>query len=179
MKTYKVLQILINTIVTCKNSSYLTSGALTGVNVISYNRYRLTVETENGKREVFDEVKDISDVIVGDIIYFEDNGKYVKRVTDEIGILRQKEREDIYMSKIGMKVASTRDIIEQLQAYERLHGIGAITGLATVCNGDRTIEYKFEIANDSDYNRVFHNDDKHFKTTVVEIPSVLDTELFE
>ena len=36
-----------------------------------------------------------------------------------------------------------------------------------------------EIANDSDYNRVFHNDDKHFKTTVVEIPSVLDTELFE
>lgn len=83
------------------------------------------------------------------------------------------------MSKIGMKVASTRDIIEQLQAYERLHGIGAITGLATVCNGDRTIEYKFEIANDSDYNRVFHNDDKHFKTTVVEIPSVLDTELFE
>lgn len=83
MKTYKVLQILINTIVTSKNSSYLTSGALTGVNVISYNRYRLTVETENGKRKVFDEVIDISDAIVGDIIYFEDNdNKYVKRVTE-------------------------------------------------------------------------------------------------
>ena len=83
MKTYKVLQILINTIVTSKNSSYLTSGALTGVNVISCNRYRLTVETENGKRKVFDEVIDISDVIVGDIIYFEDNdNKYVKRVTE-------------------------------------------------------------------------------------------------
>ena len=82
MKTYKVLQILINTIVTSKNSSYLTSGALTGVNVISYNRYRLTVETENGKRKVFDKVIDISDAIVGDIIYFEDNdNKYVKRVS--------------------------------------------------------------------------------------------------
>lgn len=83
MKTYKVLQILSNTMVTSKNSSYLTSGALTGVNVISYNRYRLTVETENGKRKVFDEVIDISDTIVGDIIYFEDNdNKYVKRVTE-------------------------------------------------------------------------------------------------
>lgn len=83
MKTYKVLQILVNTTVTSKNSSYLTSGALTGVNVISYNRYRLTVETENGKRKVFDEVIDISDAIVGDIIYFEDNdNKYVKRVTE-------------------------------------------------------------------------------------------------
>lgn len=83
MKTYKVLQILVNTTVTSKNSSYLTSGALTGVNVISYQRYRLTVETENGKRKVFDEVIDISDAIVGDIIYFEDNdNKYVKRVTE-------------------------------------------------------------------------------------------------
>ena len=83
MKTYKVLQILINTIVTSKNSSYLTSGALTDVNVISRHRYRLTVETENGKRKVFDEVIDISDAIVGDIIYFEDNdNKYVKRVTE-------------------------------------------------------------------------------------------------
>ena len=78
-----MLQILINTIVTSKNTSFLTSGALTGVNVISYNRYRLTVETENGKRKVFDEVIDISDAIVGDIIYFEDNdNKYVKRVTE-------------------------------------------------------------------------------------------------
>ena len=83
MKTYKVLQILINTTVTSKNTSFLTSGALTGVNVVSYNRYRLTVETENGKRKVFDEVIDISDAIVGDIIYFEDNdNKYVKRVTE-------------------------------------------------------------------------------------------------
>lgn len=82
MSKYKILQILVNTTVTSKSSSYLTSGALTSVNVISCNTYRLTVETENGKREVFDEVKGISDAIVGDIIYFEDNGKYVKRVTD-------------------------------------------------------------------------------------------------
>lgn len=81
--------------------------------------------------------------------------------------------------KIGVKVASTRDIIERLQEYERLHGVGAVTGLATICNGDRTVEYKFEIANDSDYNRVFNNSDNHFKETVIEIPSVLDTELFE
>lgn len=81
--------------------------------------------------------------------------------------------------KIGMKVASTRDIIERLQEYERIHGVGAVTGLATICNGDRTVEYKFEIANDSDYNRVFNNNDNHFKETVIEIPSVLDTELFE
>ena len=83
MKTYKILQILVNTTVKSQNSSYLTSGALTGVNVISYQRYRLTVETENGKRKVFDEVIDISDAIVGDIIYFEDNdNQYVKRVTE-------------------------------------------------------------------------------------------------
>ena len=83
MSKYTILQILVNTTVTSKNGSYLTSGALTGVNVISYNRYRLTVETENGKRKVFDEVIDISDAIVGDIIYFEDNdNKYVKRVTE-------------------------------------------------------------------------------------------------
>lgn len=81
--------------------------------------------------------------------------------------------------KIGMKVASTRDIIERLQEYERIHGVGAVTGLTTICNGDRTVEYKFEIANDSDYNRVFNNNDNHFKETVIEIPSVLDTELFE
>lgn len=83
MKKYKVLQILVNTMVTCKNTSYLTSGALTGINVISQNRYRLTIETENGKRKVFDDVIDISDAIVGDLIYFEDNdNKYVKRVTE-------------------------------------------------------------------------------------------------
>ena len=81
--------------------------------------------------------------------------------------------------KIGMKVASTRDIIERLQEYERTHGVGAVTGLTTICNGDRTVEYKFEIANDSDYNRVFNNNDNHFKETVIEIPYVLDTELFE
>ena len=81
--------------------------------------------------------------------------------------------------KIGMKVASTRDIIERLQEYERIHGVGAVTGLTTICNGDRTVEYKFEITNDSDYNRVFNNNDNHFKETVIEIPSVLDTELFE
>lgn len=82
MKKYKILQILVNTTVKSKNSSYLTNGALTGVNVISCNTYRLTVETESGTRKVFDEVANINDTIVGDIVYFEDNGKCVKRVTD-------------------------------------------------------------------------------------------------
>ena len=77
------------------------------------------------------------------------------------------------------KVASTREIIEKLEAYEKIHGVGAVVGILLVCNGDRTVEYKFEIANDSDYNRVFNNEDEHYKETVIEISSILDDDLFE
>ena len=76
------------------------------------------------------------------------------------------------------KVASTREIIEKLEAYEKIHGVGAVIGIATVRNGDRTVEYKLEIANDSDWNRVFNNDGS-YKETVIEISSIDDNELFK
>ena len=76
------------------------------------------------------------------------------------------------------KVASTREIIEKLEAYEKIHGVGAVIGITTVCNGDRTVEYKLEIANDSDLNRVFNNDGS-YKETVIEISSIDDNELFK
>lgn len=76
------------------------------------------------------------------------------------------------------KVASTREIIEKLEAYEKIHGIGAVTGISTVCNGSRTVEYKLNIANNSDYNRVF-NKDNSYKETIIEISSIEDEELFE
>lgn len=76
------------------------------------------------------------------------------------------------------KVASTKEIIEKLQEYEEKHGIGAVIGISTVCNGDRTIEYIFEIANDSDYNRVFNNKDDHYKEIHIEISSVDDNIFF-
>lgn len=79
---------------------------------------------------------------------------------------------------IGMKVASTREIIEKLQEYEKQNGVGAVVGISTIMNGDRTIEYKLRIANDSDYNRAFKRDGK-YKETEIEISSIEDTVLFE
>lgn len=79
---------------------------------------------------------------------------------------------------IGIKVASTREIIEKLQAYEKLNGVGAVVGIATICNGNRDIEYKIKIANNSDYNRVFKNDGK-YKETEIEISSIDDLDLFK
>lgn len=34
----------------------------------------------------------------------------------------------------------TREIIEKLETYEKIHEVGAATGISTVCNGDRTVE---------------------------------------
>lgn len=79
---------------------------------------------------------------------------------------------------IGMKVASTREIIEKLQEYEKENGVGAVIGISTIANGDRTVEYKLMIANDSDYNRVFKKNGK-YKETEIEISSINDTLLFE
>jgi len=76
-----------------------------------------------------------------------------------------------------MKVASTREMIEKLQEYERTNDVGAIVCIATVCNGDRKVEYRVEIANDSDMNRVFKKDG-NYKEKVVEISSIDDDELF-
>lgn len=79
---------------------------------------------------------------------------------------------------IAIKVASTREIIEKLQKYEKENGVGAVIGIGIIGNGDRTVEYRFRIANDSDYNRVFNNDGK-YKVTEIEISSIEDTELFK
>lgn len=35
------------------------------------------------------------------------------------------------------KCASTRAIIEHLQAYEKLHGIGSVESIGSVCSGSR------------------------------------------
>lgn len=79
---------------------------------------------------------------------------------------------------IGMKVASTREIIEKLQEYEKQNGVGAVVGISTIMNGDRTVEYKLRIANDSDCNRVFKKNGK-YKETEIEISSIDDIILFE
>lgn len=77
-----------------------------------------------------------------------------------------------------MKVASTREMIEKLQEYEKENGVGAVVGISTIMNGDRTVEYTLRIANDSDYNRVFKKDGK-YKETEIEISSIEDIKLFE
>ena len=77
----------------------------------------------------------------------------------------------------GMKVASTHQVIEILQQYEKENGIGAIVNIGTHMAGDRENEYCFEIVNDSNANRVLAKDAK-YKRINVEIPSVLDSTLF-
>ena len=77
-----------------------------------------------------------------------------------------------------VKVASTREIIRKLQDYEKENGIGAVIGIATVGNGNRTIEYKLMVANDSNYNKI-HKKDGKYKETEIEISSINDLELFE
>lgn len=59
-----------------------------------------------------------------------------------------------------IKVASTSDVIRLLQEYEAEHGTGAIHGISTICQGDRTVEY------------VFYISDQSCIDTKLEIPSV-------
>ena len=44
-----------------------------------------------------------------------------------------------------IKTASTREIIEYLEAYEKIHGIGSVTSIGSVCSGRRDVEYIFYI----------------------------------
>lgn len=80
---------------------------------------------------------------------------------------------------LNNKVASTSEVIKKLQEYEKENGVGAITNISTICNGDRDVEYIFKIVNDSVHNRAFNNADNHCKSTLVEISSINDTELFK
>lgn len=76
-----------------------------------------------------------------------------------------------------MKAASTHELIEKLQAYEKENGIGAIIGIGTYCAGDRENQYEIEIANDSIKNRIFVADGS-YKETKIDISAVSDDELF-
>lgn len=58
------------------------------------------------------------------------------------------------------KTASTRQIIEYLQAYEKIHGIGSIDSIGSVCSGSRDTEY------------IFYIEDKNDNETRVEIPTM-------
>ena len=64
------------------------------------------------------------------------------------------------------KTASTRDIIEYLEAYEKIHGVGSVTSIGSVCSGRRDIEYIFYIV------------DKNHATTPVSILTVYEEELW-
>lgn len=58
------------------------------------------------------------------------------------------------------KTASTREIIEYLQAYEKQYGIGSVESIGSVCSGSRETEY------------IFHVEDKNGKELTIEIPSL-------
>ena len=58
------------------------------------------------------------------------------------------------------KTACTREIIEYLEAYEKIHGIGAVESIGTVCSGNRDVEYIFDI------------EDRNGVQTHVEIPTL-------
>lgn len=66
-----------------------------------------------------------------------------------------------------MKTASTRQIIEYLEAYEKIHGVGSVTSIGTICNGWRTVEY------------IFYIKDQNKNETRVEIPSLEEKSLWE
>lgn len=65
-----------------------------------------------------------------------------------------------------MKTASTRQIIEYLEAYEKIHGVGSLVNIGRYCSGNRKFEYCFDIK------------DKHGKTVCIEIPSMEEENLF-
>ena len=65
------------------------------------------------------------------------------------------------------KCASTRAIIEHLQAYEKLHGIGSVESIGSVCSGSRKTEY------------IFHIEDKAGNECTVEIPSKEKNEIWK
>ena len=65
-----------------------------------------------------------------------------------------------------MKTASTREIIEYLEAYEKIHGVGSVTSIGGVCSGWRDTEYIFSIK------------DKNGNEERVEIPSIEEETLW-
>lgn len=66
-----------------------------------------------------------------------------------------------------MKTASTREIIEYLQAYEKIHGIGVLRSITGVLDGSKTIKCVLSIM------------DKNGKEIEVEIPVVEEDDLWK
>lgn len=66
-----------------------------------------------------------------------------------------------------MKTASTKQIIEYLEAYEKIHGVGSVTSIGSICSGWRDIEY------------IFYIRDQNKNEVRVEIPSITERELWE
>lgn len=65
-----------------------------------------------------------------------------------------------------MKTASTRQIIEYLEAYEKIHGVGSVTSIGSVCSGSRDVEY------------IFYIRDKNKNEVRVEIPTLEEKTLW-
>ena len=65
-----------------------------------------------------------------------------------------------------MLTASTREIIEYLEAYEKIHGVGSVASIGSVCSGSRKVEY------------IFYIKDKYGNEVRVEIPSVEEKTLW-
>lgn len=67
---------------------------------------------------------------------------------------------------IKMLTASTREIIEYLEAYEKIHGVGSVASIGSVCAGNRDVEY------------IFYIKDKYGREVRVEIPSIEEETLW-
>lgn len=65
-----------------------------------------------------------------------------------------------------MKTASAREIIEYLEAYEKIHGVGSVVSIGSVCAGNRDVEY------------IFYIKDKNGHEARVEIPSLEEKTLW-
>lgn len=71
-----------------------------------------------------------------------------------------------YLEGIMIKTASTREIIEYLEAYEKIHGVGSVASIGSVCSGQRDVEYIFSIK------------DKDGNEDRVEIPTIDENTLW-
>ena len=65
-----------------------------------------------------------------------------------------------------MLTASTREIIEYLEAYEKIHGVGSVVSIGSVCSGSREVEYIFCIK------------DRYNNEIRIEIPSIEEKTLW-
>ena len=66
-----------------------------------------------------------------------------------------------------MKTASTRQIIEYLEAYEKIHGVGSVVSIGSICSGARDVEY------------IFYIKDKNKNEVCIEIPTIREKTLWQ